>query len=289
MVSDPQGADDLVQLTCNELVEGRKMNSGAVPVYFHLEPNDLGEGVDQVAWDGIYSSEGWTRDIVDQFDKAGIRIGAVDKSWNFVIADTVFEVAEIEAPGSVTLLSPESGRIDTDTALNLAWELDGDPVKYHLQVSLDESFVHIFIDEEDIRDTSHLVSGLEFNTTYYWRVRASNGYQYGTWSRPSYFTTRQDDAVSVPSVKNPDPDLPVVRPNPVYIGEDIFITLPGTSITGLAVYSVSGACIYREQQKSPVETMNISTGRFLNTEGIYFYAVTTTTGTFNGYFQVLSR
>ena len=289
MISDPQGTEDLKQLTCNEMVEGRKLNSGDVPVYFPLEPNDLGEGPDLVAGDGIYSTEGWTRDIVDQFSKAGIRIGVVDNSWNFVVADTVFAVSEIAAPGNITLLLPEAGKTDMDTVITLTWGLHGYASGFHLQISQDDNFVNLIIDEEAMQDTLQLISGLEFNTTYYWRVRASNGYEYGEWSDVFSFTTKEKGPANEVTSFSLDQDFPVVRPNPVCLGEELIFALPGTCINRLTIYNATGACIYTDQLKRSVESKSVTTEGLFRTGGIYFYTVITPAGTLSGSFQVLEQ
>ena len=287
-VSDPQGSGDVNLIACNELVEGRKLGSGDVPVYFPWDLNDLGEGPDRVAGDGIYSGEGWTRDHVAQFSEAGIRIGVVDHSWNVVVADTVFEVREIAAPGVVNLLLPEPGANELDTGIQLAWSSVTEAQKYHLQLSLDELFSIPVMDDE-LMDTTVFISGLETDTDYFWRVRAFNGVEYGGWSDVSSFETKTTGVVDGIETGRWDQGVPVIWPNPVYMGEEIHFLVPDREICKLQIYDARGGSVYKTELEVPAESLSVPTGIFAMSDGIFIYKVTTRSVAVCGLFHVLKR
>ena len=286
-ISDPQGTGDIKGLVCNELVEARKTSSSYVPVYFRWDPNDQGSEPDLTADDGIFSSEGTTRDIVDQFSEAGIRIGVMDNSWTVVVADTVFEIGELAASGKVSLLLPAESETDLDTAINLVWEKVFNAVYYQVQVGLDSLFGNPVLDRDEHLDTLLSISGLSFETRYSWRVRAHNGVEYGEWSEISTFTTKKAGVIEGMASLESDPILPVIRPNPVYMGEEVFLAIPGTLLYSLSVFDTRGTCIYRSSRGMAVENLAVQIVGPRFSRGVYIYRLDTTAGTEIGRFMVL--
>src|SRR5690606_22993619 len=63
------------------------------------------------------------------------------------------------------------------------------PASYQLQVSLEETFPSTVFEQAGITATSATVTGLDFNTLYYWRVRATNTSGDSEWSETWNFTT----------------------------------------------------------------------------------------------------
>ncbi|HBQ58988.1 MAG TPA: hypothetical protein DD671_05020, partial [Balneolaceae bacterium] len=58
--------------------------------------------------------------------------------------------------------------------LTLSWNASAEATYYTLQVSEDENFSGLVFNESDLIDSVQLVSGLDLNTAYYWRVSATN-------------------------------------------------------------------------------------------------------------------
>jgi hypothetical protein len=78
------------------------------------------------------------------------------------------------APPVPTLVSPSSRTTGISTTATLRWHASGGATSYQLQLSTDSTFLTTSVDRSGISDTSTYVSGLLNDTTYYWRVRASN-------------------------------------------------------------------------------------------------------------------
>jgi len=78
------------------------------------------------------------------------------------------------APAVPLLVSPSSGTAAVSTSPTLRWYASSGATLYRLQLSSDSTFSTTAVDQSEIRDTSISVSGLLNDTTYYWRVRASN-------------------------------------------------------------------------------------------------------------------
>ena len=286
-ISDPQGLDDLKYLACNELNNGRKEYSSQVPVYFNWDPNDGGEWPDEEAGDGLFNTEGETRSIVDQFTEAGIRIGVVDQSWTVVIADTVFNIETVPAPGQVELIAPSLNETNVDTSLWFSWHLVDYAVKYHLQIGRDAGFDHVFLSKEEVRDTSLLVSELEHGNLYYWRVRAHNSVEYGTWSEVRSFATH--GAVHVDEYRSVRTGRLSVHPNPVALDKPLHISVQDHPVTCLEIYNCSGRLLFREEYEGQQEEMLLHVGRFTRIGGIYLFRIISPAGTYCRKVRVMNR
>src|SRR5262249_53975979 len=71
------------------------------------------------------------------------------------------------------LVRPANGSSDQLISVILKWRHVTGVDAYHLQVANDALFSSIVLDEPALADTAHLLSELNFLTTYYWRVDAS--------------------------------------------------------------------------------------------------------------------
>jgi glucose/arabinose dehydrogenase len=123
---------------------------------------------------------------------------AGDGVWSEVWSFTT-EEEPLSPPGVVTLLSPGDGSVDVSISPVLNWEAVAQGTGYRVQVSGDSDFNTVVVDQSDIDQTQYEVSGLSYETTYYWRVRASNDAGDGGWSAVWSFTT-EDEPLSPPGV-----------------------------------------------------------------------------------------
>ncbi len=118
----------------------------------------------------------------------------------------------VAPPNPPALMAPLSGAINQPTSIVLLWHpansmmgkklmaaariarrgrhvADGG-ITYHVQLATDSSFVSgMMLDTSGVVDTSVAASGLNNNTTLYWRVSASNIGGTGAWSGFWDFTT----------------------------------------------------------------------------------------------------
>ena len=107
-------------------------------------------------------------------------------------SDAVFSFTTISA--APTLSSPG----DTDTGVLLTADLEWNTVaggnSYYLQVDDDPGFGSPLYDDDLGNTTSHNPAGMDYNTTYYWHVRASNdgGSTWGEYSTAWEFDTEID-------------------------------------------------------------------------------------------------
>jgi hypothetical protein len=92
------------------------------------------------------------------------------------------EVPVLELPADVS--------IDTDTVVTLSWIASNGAISYEYQLGTDDNFNGIVQQGNIGSDTSLTVTGLDFLTSYYWRVRTIGAQDTSDYSQPFSFTTK---------------------------------------------------------------------------------------------------
>jgi len=87
------------------------------------------------------------------------------------------------------LIYPPNSTNNVPISLTVSWKKDYDAANYRIQVSTDQNFTNIILDNQYITDTTKLINNLNYNTTYYWHVNSSNSNQTGNYSSTWQFTT----------------------------------------------------------------------------------------------------
>lgn len=103
-------------------------------------------------------------------------------TWSFT---TVMQ----SPPNSPTLLLPTNNSTIFSVSPTLSWSQVNNAQSYNIQVSTDASFGNVIINHSNIAGTSLPLTGLNYNTSYYWHVRASNTAGMSAWSSTWKFTT----------------------------------------------------------------------------------------------------
>ncbi|MCX5697584.1 MAG: glycine-rich protein [Candidatus Omnitrophica bacterium] len=94
----------------------------------------------------------------------------------------------LSAPSAPTLSSPSNGATNVAISSSLSWSDSSGATSYNLQVATDSGFSNKIYDLTGIVPASYLVS-LVINTTYYWRVSATNAAGTSSWTSAWSFTT----------------------------------------------------------------------------------------------------
>ena len=117
------------------------------------------------------------------------RVRSYDNGWE--TWSNVWSFSTIAAPGQVVLSSPSNAATNQALSLTLKWNAASgtQPITYFLQVATDSGFSNLVEDLSGLASTEQLISGLAYNTTYYWHVQAENAYGLGAWSATWSFTT----------------------------------------------------------------------------------------------------
>lgn len=115
-------------------------------------------------------------------------------------ATWTFTTEEIE-PGIPVLVSPENSAAEIPVNTLLVWNVASDADSYEYQYGTDIGFTSF--SDGTISNTQDIISGLLFNQTYFWRVRAFNGIVEGEWSEIWSFTT-QEFTLEAPVLISPE-------------------------------------------------------------------------------------
>lgn len=89
-----------------------------------------------------------------------------------------------------TLVSPDSNASNLPRPINLRWRKISSIPRYHLQVANDIGFSQLVVNDTAVVDTFKQISAIKSGATYYWRVRAVSGGEYGNFSNTRPFSLR---------------------------------------------------------------------------------------------------
>jgi hypothetical protein len=190
--------------------------------------NDLTPAVD-----GIVAGEQMSYRVWDQSSNteyATVNVAYSQGNGNYAV-NALYVISSLSAvtpPAAPTLTSPSNGA--TGVAINptLSWASSSGATSYGVQVSTNSGFTSIAVNQTGITTTSYAVSGLTNNTTYYWRVNATNAGGTSAWSSSRSFTTIVA-APSAPTLSSPTSGATGVATNP---------TLSWNASTGAASYGL---------------------------------------------------
>ncbi|MCH6236486.1 LamG-like jellyroll fold domain-containing protein [Cognataquiflexum rubidum] len=93
------------------------------------------------------------------------------------------------APGKTLLLSPNTQEQDISLSPLMKWANVPNANTYQIQISTSSSFSTVLLNQGGINATEYQSPKLSENTTYYWRVRASNSSGTGSYSNIGTFNT----------------------------------------------------------------------------------------------------
>ena len=107
------------------------------------------------------------------------------------------------APATPVLSSPADAATGISASPTLSWQTSAGADSYGVQVSTVSNFSIIVYSQTGITATSTGVTGLAGNTTYYWRVNATNTGGTSGWSANYSFTTGVGSVPSAPNLASP--------------------------------------------------------------------------------------
>lgn len=140
---------------------------------------------------------------------------------------TLFDTT-ITAP---TLISPVNNTIDLLDPFIFEWSLDENASSYQIQLASDASFNTIIEENNALTSNSYTTSTLDFNSTYYWRVKSLNNCDESDFSEVFSVTTANVECNSYNAT-----DTPIAIPDNDTNGINSIITVNNNqSITDLNV------------------------------------------------------
>ena len=165
---------------------------------------------------------------------------AIMSPWSMVASFSTAAGASSVVP---LIVSPNYLQPLNNTAAVLTWNLpvqSESPLKYDLQYSKNSNFSNA-VTVPNLNNPSTLVSGLEPNSTYYWRVlsKADNG-SISSYSTTAAFKTTGTTAVGENEVIPTDYELAQNYPNPFNPTTRINFSIPQNSFVSIRVFDILG-------------------------------------------------
>lgn len=185
-------------------------NAFAIDAPVNYIPNNTTEGVDfytEFEWSKVVGARSYEIQIADnaeftspmQFTATSTfytnydlftdfkyywRVRAVDNSNQRSVWSEVWEftTADYNAVPTPQLVSPFSGEKDFLQDVLLGWNFSIYHNFYEVQIAKDIDFTDIVISDNQLDIFYYYAEGLEFNTKYYWRVRAFGDNGESNWS-----------------------------------------------------------------------------------------------------------
>ncbi len=192
------------------------------------------------------------------------------------------------APEDITeLVYPANGQENLPISFTFKWNNVNRALGYELNIATNSNFepssiVSVF---EKIYNTEKVISGLEYNKNYFWRVRAWNEDGKAPWSAIRSFKT-----LDITKVNENDTYFESfnVYPNPVRNNIIEFnFTLKESTKVNLKIYNLLGKEVYSTLDvyyNVGKNSIQINTGNF--NPGVYFYKLSTINKTYNGSFII---
>lgn len=127
-------------------------------------------------------------------------------------------VPELSAPAEAAVNQPQN--------LTLSWMASAEADSYTLQVSGNETFSSMIFNESALTDTVQYISGLQTNTSYFWRVSAADASGSSDFSSNRMFTVWESVPIS-PALVNLG-----TAEDFVLLAKTAISTVPASDITG---------------------------------------------------------
>ena len=137
-------------------------------------------------------------------------------AWNFTTI--------VDTPSVPALPAPIANARSLPQNPTLAWDATG-ATSYRLQVATDAAFAALILNDSTITTKSKQISGLAYDTRYYWRVRAKNAAALSSFSETRSFTTL------LPTVAVPAPATGTVN-------QPVSLQLAWQAVSGAEIYLV---------------------------------------------------
>ena len=205
-----------------------------------------------------------------------LRINASNSLGSSAWSNTFMFNTSITSLSKPILLLPLNNALNQPTSVLLKWNSVKNATSYSLLLSKDSDFAIIQREFSGITDTSKSITGLENNTTYFWKTNAKSQSLESEWSEVWRFNVL---VVGIKEIPNDIPNcfnLHQNYPNPFNPTTMISYQLPINSYVSLKIFDIYGKEInilmekYQNRGKYSIkwEPNNIPSG-------VYFYELKT--------------
>jgi hypothetical protein len=114
-------------------------------------------------------------------------VTSLDRNYNESLMSNILQV---NPPPLPLLALPNNNAVNIEDTVTLVWNYPALASFYRLQISTDPTFNSgVFLDQNGITDTFKVVTGMEGQQQYYWRVNSTNAGGTSSFSNAFSFTT----------------------------------------------------------------------------------------------------
>lgn len=114
-------------------------------------------------------------------------VTSLDRNFN---ESTMSSILQVDAPPVPVLAFPNNNAVNIEDTVILKWNYPQLASSYKLQIATDPAFASgIFLNESGLADTFKVITGLEGQKQYYWRVSSTNAGGTSSYSNAFSFTT----------------------------------------------------------------------------------------------------
>ncbi len=201
--------------------------------------------------------------------------------WRIIALNECSTLSEWSDPRSFTtgqtgldkpeLMGPVDLSEDLNTSLSFIWNEVAGATSYHLQIADNIEFSPVYLNETGISDSHFGASGLEHNTTYFWRVSASEECASSDWSEIWQFKTiKGEEPTAIIRANQSQYNLGQNYPNPFKRTTRIEFTIPADGEVSIEFIDMQGKVVeqYSGYYNSGLHRVEVS-GNF--DPGLYFY------------------
>jgi phosphodiesterase/alkaline phosphatase D-like protein len=197
------------------------------------------------------------------------KITGVPSSTVNLLLYSLFSTVADPVPSAPVLASPADKALNLTANTSVSWSPSSYATAYTVQVSTSSNFSTISYSGTNLTGTSFNLTGLSSNTTYYWRVNATNASGTSGWSGTWQFTTQTIVAIA--------PDAPLlVSPANGTTNVSLPARLSWAAASGAATYTVqvSTAADFSSLviNKSGLTALNLNVGG-LKKNTLYYWRV----------------
>jgi len=122
----------------------------------------------------------------------GVSVTGITTDFGGITRATPPQIGAFEmgpSPSVPILVSPADNSTGNPVNINLVWNKSGNASSYNIIVATDAAFLNVVVNDSTLADTVNAVTGLNYLSTYYWKVRAKNSSGWSAFSTSWNFTT----------------------------------------------------------------------------------------------------
>ena len=166
---------------------------------------------------------------------------------------------------------PASGTQNAGINKLCKWFASTGDIMYQMEVSTDSMFSTLFLNKK-VTTAYNTVTGLQGSTTYYWRIKATNGGNWSGYSPTWHFSTTMNSGVHDLAFEKSGYKLEQNTPNPANGQTVIKYTVPGKERISITLFDAEGrvAAVWVDEEKNKGDHL-VVVDLTKYSAGTYFY------------------